>query len=51
VTIGARSVIGANAVVVHDAPADSVIVGIPGVVRPTGRSRDEEMWMDPGIYI
>ena len=34
ITIGARSVVGANAVVVHDAPPDSVIVGIPGVARP-----------------
>ncbi len=29
VTIGARSVIGANAVVTKDAPPDSVLVGIP----------------------
>jgi serine O-acetyltransferase len=29
ITIGARSVVGANAVVTRDAPADSVLVGIP----------------------
>src|SRR5690606_16432152 len=34
ITVGARSVIGANAVVVHDVPPDSVAVGVPAVVRP-----------------
>ena len=33
VTIGARSRIGANAVVTKDAPADSVLTGIPAKVR------------------
>lgn len=33
ITIGARSVIGANAVVVHDVPPDATAVGIPAVVR------------------
>lgn len=32
VTIGARTRVGANAVVVKDAPPDSVIIGIPGRV-------------------
>lgn len=35
VTIGARSVIGANAVVVHDVPADSTAVGIPATAQPS----------------
>jgi serine O-acetyltransferase len=34
VRVGARSLIGANAVVVDDVPADSVAVGVPAVVRP-----------------
>jgi serine O-acetyltransferase len=32
--IGAHSAVGANAVVVRDVPADSIVVGIPGVARP-----------------
>jgi serine O-acetyltransferase len=55
ITIGARSVIGANAVVVHDAPPDSVITGIPGVARPRRPGTDavarDERWLDPAIYI
>jgi serine O-acetyltransferase len=59
IVIGARSVVGANAVVVHSAPADSVIVGIPGVARPrsdaqTPAQREaerDEAWLDPAIYI
>lgn len=38
ITIGTRSLIGANAVVVHDVPADSTAVGIPAVVRRTVES-------------
>jgi len=34
ITIGDNVVVGANAVVVRDVPADSVVVGNPGVVRP-----------------
>jgi serine O-acetyltransferase len=33
VTIGARSAVGANAVVTRDAPADSVLVGVPAKAR------------------
>ncbi|GAA5039460.1 serine O-acetyltransferase EpsC [Microbacterium fluvii] len=40
ITIGAGSVIGANAVVTRDAPADSVLVGIPA--KPRGRRTNEE---------
>ncbi|TAM67590.1 MAG: serine O-acetyltransferase [Microbacteriaceae bacterium] len=59
IRIGARSVIGANSVVVHDAPPDSVIVGIPGVARPRSTAQTpaqrvasrDEAWLDPAIYI
>lgn len=59
IRIGARSVIGANSVVVHSAPADSVIVGIPGVARPRSTAQApaqrvaarDEAWLDPAIYI
>lgn len=34
ITIGADSVIGANAVVTKDAPADSILVGVPAKPRP-----------------
>lgn len=34
IRVGARSFIGANAVVVQDVPPDSVAVGIPAKVRP-----------------
>lgn len=34
ITIGAGSVVGANAVVTKDAPADSVLVGVPAKARP-----------------
>ncbi|HEY5229835.1 MAG TPA: serine O-acetyltransferase EpsC [Galbitalea sp.] len=52
VSIGAHSIIGAHAVVVTDAPAYSVLTGIPAVVRPrsTGKRSDLE-YTDPGIYI
>lgn len=39
ITIGARTVIGANAVVTKDAPGDSVLVGVPAKPRPR---RDRE---------
>lgn len=39
ITVGARSVIGANAVVTKDAPADSVLVGVPA--KPRQRTAGE----------
>ncbi len=57
IVIGARSVVGANAVVVKSAPADSVLVGIPAHARardlphPLPPGRSDETWLDPGIYI
>ena len=32
--IGAWSTIGANAVVTHDAPARSLLLGVPATIRP-----------------
>jgi serine O-acetyltransferase len=51
VMIGPRSVIGANAVVVTDAPADSVLTGIPARARPRGKQAGGETFSDPAIYI
>ena len=34
ITIGAGSSVGANAVVLHDAPPNSLIVGVPATARP-----------------
>ena len=39
ITIGDNSAIGANAVVTKDAPADSILTGIPAKVRP--RQKDQ----------
>jgi len=53
ITIGARSMIGANAVVVHDAPPDSVLVGMPAVARPRGEASGDgtDDWIDPSFYV
>lgn len=55
IRIGARSAVGANAVVVRDAPPDSIVVGIPAVARPrpntTDSATDPASWIDPAIYI
>jgi serine O-acetyltransferase len=47
VTIGARTLVGANAVVVKDAPEDSVLTGIPAKARPRG----PETYSDPTLYL
>lgn len=36
ITVGARSVIGANAVVLDDVPPRSLVVGVPGIVKRVG---------------
>lgn len=41
ITVGARSVIGANAVVLTDVPPDSVAVGIPAQIRPKTETGDK----------
>ncbi|HXD27706.1 MAG TPA: serine O-acetyltransferase EpsC, partial [Arthrobacter sp.] len=50
ITIGADSAIGANAVVVKDAPADSIITGIPATNRPR-KPEEHKPAVDPAEYI
>jgi serine O-acetyltransferase len=42
IVIGAGAQVGANAVVVHDVPPGSVVVGVPGQVRERGGSPVKE---------
>jgi serine O-acetyltransferase len=50
--IGSHSVVGANAVVVADAPPNSVLTGIPAVARPRAGSQGSDLgYTDPAIYI
>ena len=55
VEIGDDSSVGANAVVVKSAPANSIVVGVPGQARPSKSSkeelRDAQFYIDPAIYI
>ena len=52
ITIGAHSIIGAQAVVVTDAPPHSVLTGIPAVARPRSVApQPNHDYTDPGIYI
>jgi serine O-acetyltransferase len=51
VTIGSYSVIGAGAVVTKDAPANSVLVGVPAVARARGGSPVDEFYLDPALFI
>ena len=56
VTIGDDSAVGANAVVTHDVPPESIATGIPAVVRArTDRQReplvDPNTYIDPAMYI
>jgi len=50
VRIGDGSAVGANSVVTHDIPAESIATGIPAVVRPRG-DRQREPLVDPTTYI
>jgi serine O-acetyltransferase len=61
IVIGDHAQIGANAVVVRDVPADSVVVGVPGQARirggdpipqpPSPSVQDDEEAVDPAIWI
>ncbi|GAA3306571.1 serine O-acetyltransferase EpsC [Glutamicibacter nicotianae] len=50
IVIGADSAIGANAVVVKDAPAGSIVTGIPAQNRPR-RPDEHKPAVDPAEYI
>ncbi|WP_354574687.1 serine O-acetyltransferase EpsC [Frigoribacterium sp. UYMn621] len=51
VTIAHDSIVGANAVVVTDAPPNSVLTGIPARVRSRIAAPVDETFTDPAIYI
>ncbi len=56
ITIGDGSAIGANSVVTHDVPADSIATGIPAVVRHRTEKQREPLvdpttYIDPAMYI
>jgi serine O-acetyltransferase len=51
VTIGSHSLIGAQAVVVTDAPQNSVLIGSPAVARKRNAGEDDISYLDPAIYI
>ncbi|MCZ2403816.1 serine O-acetyltransferase [Paenarthrobacter sp. Z7-10] len=51
ITIGADSAIGANAVVVKDAPAESIITGVPARWRHRDARRESAPAVDPAEYI
>ncbi len=50
VRIGDDSAVGANAVVTHDVPPESIATGIPAVIRTRG-DRQREPLVDPTTYI
>ncbi|MFP7834846.1 serine O-acetyltransferase EpsC [Marisediminicola sp. LYQ134] len=53
ITVGSRSVVGAGAVVVRDAPADSTLTGVPAraVPRAGADAAPDGFFVDPAIYI
>lgn len=56
VYVGADSAVGANAVVTHDVPPESIATGIPAVIRPRSEKQREPLvdptcYIDPAMYI
>jgi serine O-acetyltransferase len=50
ITVGDGARIGANSVVVHDVPAEGVVVGVPGKVRRV-KARDQGLLEDAALWI
>ena len=50
ITIGRDSAVGANAVVVKDAPPESIITGIPATYRHRDAQRETKPAVDPAEY-
>ncbi|WP_235779269.1 serine O-acetyltransferase EpsC [Sinomonas notoginsengisoli] len=50
ITIGAGSAIGANAVVVKDAPPNSIVTGVPATWRHRDAARETKPAVDPAEY-
>src|SRR5690625_3527567 len=51
VVIGARSAVGANAVVVKDTPDDSIATGIPAKIRHRRGEEEAKPAVDPAEYV
>ncbi|MBJ2119987.1 serine O-acetyltransferase [Arthrobacter sp. MSA 4-2] len=51
ITIGARSAVGANAVVVKSTPPESIITGIPATYRHRDARRETLPAVDPAEYV
>lgn len=51
ITIGAHSLVGANAVVTRDAPADSVLVGVPATPRARRTGDDSRALLTAPEYV
>ncbi len=51
ITIGAGSMIGANAVVTRDAPADSILVGVPAKARTRRAGEDTRALLTTPEYV
>lgn len=50
ITIGRDSAVGANAVVVKDAPAESILTGVPATFRHRDAQRETKPAVDPAEY-
>lgn len=51
VVVGAGSAVGANAVVVKDAPENSILTGVPANARPKRSEQENAPLVDPAVWI
>src|SRR5690625_6510041 len=51
VVVGARTAVGANAVLVKDTPPDSIATGIPAQIRQRRSSEEAKPAVDPAEYV